>query len=167
VAKVCSIATIAACIYGPVNAETKIGALLALEGQVACDAGNQIQQIVNINNDTKSRGVADCLKRSGAFWYTFGGASSPRQANYGIERVWPRLASLALALFAGALRTHSGRVSYRCVDRRPNFFMWIADLAVSHLQRAQSVGICGGVIVQALLDGAGVNSNFARYLWKV
>jgi hypothetical protein len=88
-----------------------------------------------------------------------------------------RLASIVLTLLMGAFRTHSSRIPYHVVDIRPNFFMRIAGLAVSHLERAQSVGICGGVIVQAInhnvrmrgtsLDGAGINSNLVRYLWKV
>jgi hypothetical protein len=77
----------------------------------------------------------------------------------------------------GAFRTQSSRVSYRNIDRGPNFFVRIVNFTVAYLHRSQSVSARGGVIVQrinryvrmrgASLDGAGVNSNFARYLWKV
>jgi hypothetical protein len=87
------------------------------------------------------------------------------------------LASLALALFAGAFRTHSSRFPYRGVDSRPYFFVRIVNFAVFYLHGAQSVSVRGGVIVQAInhnmrmrgasLDGAAVNSKFARYLSKV
>jgi hypothetical protein len=55
--------------------------------------------------------------------------------------------------------------------------MRIVNFTVAYLHCSQSLSACGGVIVQRInryvrmrgtsLDGAGVNSNFAHYLWKV
>jgi hypothetical protein len=55
-------ALIAASLCGSVRAETKIGDTLALEGQVVCDTENEIQQIADIDRETKGRGVADLLR---------------------------------------------------------------------------------------------------------
>jgi hypothetical protein len=52
----------AASFFVSAHAETKVGDVLALEGQVVCDTENQIQQIVDIDKETKGTGVAELLQ---------------------------------------------------------------------------------------------------------
>ena len=47
---------------GSARAETNIGDRLALKGQVVCDTENQIQQVADIDRETKGKGVFDLVE---------------------------------------------------------------------------------------------------------
>ena len=55
-------AVAAACYCGSARAETKVGDILALDGQVVCDTENQIQQIADIDKATKGTGVFELVQ---------------------------------------------------------------------------------------------------------
>lgn len=45
------------------RAETKVGDELALQGQIVCDTENQIQQVADIDRETKGKGVFDLVEQ--------------------------------------------------------------------------------------------------------